>query len=320
MSDEHRDFHGVLEHVHWKGPVALAPEAVLPAGEAIVAGEDHQGPLLQTQLLEPVQDPADGGVHGRNRGEIALQVLPVPVAQAGQRSGPGVELFLGAALEAAALVAGHDLFGVPRPGAVRSRVVNAEVEGVLPIRFQEAQRILGDHIRDVAPGLLQGAIPDHRLIDVGAGAFAVAEPVAEPGLRLHAVAQMPLAAQTAPPALLGQDVGVAAHALQVRLGVRRHVAFPDPVVNPVLGWKLARQDAGPGGRTDGGCTEEVLEQQAPVGQTVEIGSANLLVPVAARCPRSLVIRQDEYHVRPVVHLFSHRCTPMACPATGHPAF
>ena len=58
------DLHRTVIHIEGEGAVPLAPDSVVPHIHAVVRRENHDGILPHAQLLQPVENPPDIGVHG----------------------------------------------------------------------------------------------------------------------------------------------------------------------------------------------------------------------------------------------------------------
>ena len=259
-------------------------------------------------LLELVQDPSHVQIEGGDRGEVALEGLPVPhvVAQpAARREGalgrfrPGMEILLGARFEGAIVVGVDDVLRMAGPGGVRGGVVNAYVEGVLVgrVRIDIGQRIVGNDVRHVAGCGHGRAVADHVVVVVVTGAAGVGEPVGEPMLRQRAGAQVPFPGQGAVPAVLGQHIRVTDLVRQegARIGSQSPRAL-DEIVHAVLGGNPAGQQRGPAGRADRDGDEEVLEPHPGGGDTVEVRRPDLRIAVAAGGPDGLVVGEYENDV------------------------
>ena len=121
---------------------------------AVVCGEHHQGVVRQALFLQPAEDAANARVHGGNSREVAPKVF-FPPGGAVHRAGGHVGVIgnVGDALKLAGIVVVDPLLGVMLrpPGGVGRRVMNAQVEGILPLcqLVQEFQRPVGDKVGDV---------------------------------------------------------------------------------------------------------------------------------------------------------------------------
>ena len=284
---------------------------MVAAAETVIAGEYDQGLLSQSQLLQSVEKPSYVRVHRRHRGEIPLQHLPVVQTALAQALPlrPRMDRLLRAGIEAAVVIRVHQILRMAGPRTVRGGVVHAQIEWILIFGAltQKTQGVVGDQVGDVSRLGHQLAISNHRRAVVVATPRLMYVPVVEAVLHQLAVAQMPFAAQPAPPPMLGQYVGVRHFPLQIGGRVRPHVPSADPVVDAMLGGNPSGQEIRPARRAHRRCCEEVLEPHARGCDPVDAGGADLLVPVTPRSPGPLVVGEDEEDVRTVCHLMSsHR--------------
>ena len=191
------------------------PESVVAARVAVVAAEDDEGVVADTELRQPVEDPPDVEVERRYRREVPLQRLAVAHVVGSPLHRPRVQRLLRAGPEGTLVVGVDDLLGVPGERGVRGVVVDAEAERPLPVGADELQRVVGDRVGEVAGLCFDLPVPDHAGVVVLAAAGRHGEPVAEAVLRRQAVAEVPLAAEPDGVAVAGQDVGVAGQSLEV---------------------------------------------------------------------------------------------------------
>ena len=212
-------------------------------------------------MIEPVQQPADVEVHGRDGREVALQAFPVTHAFAGQAARPGVYGFLGAGIERAVVVGIDDILRMSGPRTVRRGVVDAQVERIIlvGVAVDEGQRIVGNDVRDVPRLGDRDAVPDHGGVVVRTAAELVGEPVGDPVLGQGAVPQVPLAAEAASPAVGREHIGIRRFSFEVGSRVLADIASPDPVVHAMLGGDPAGQQRRAAGGADGRGHEEPVE-------------------------------------------------------------
>ncbi len=195
-----RDFDGAIIHVEGEGSVSFAPKAMKAATKSIVAGEKNQGIVSQPQRLKSVQKAADLQIHGRDGGEVTLEVSPdIVIDTVRQRMilGPRVNRFLGTRLKGTVPIQIHNLLRVViKPWAVGSRIVHTQIERtVVSARsIQKRQRIIGDEISQVFGFAHQSSVSDHRGVVVRTAPFQVHVPMGKAFLPFETVAQVPLAA------------------------------------------------------------------------------------------------------------------------------
>ena len=132
-------------------------------------------------------------------------------------------------------------------------------------------------------------------------------------LRGKAVSQMPFPGKGAGITVFLQDIRIGEHAIQI--GNRFFFIcvvriFPDflihliliqitgtyPVLHAVGGRNAACEQAGPGGRADRGCAEEVFETDSPGRQPIQIRGINIGVACTAHGPGTLIIREYKKNI------------------------
>lgn len=193
------------------------------------------------------------------------------------------------------------------------------------LAVDERQRAVRDRVRQVARLLDQFPVPDHRRAVIRTSALLVSVPVAESMLGHDAVAQMPLAAQPAGVAMLGQHLSVAGLAVEVTDRIDplpAHVAALEPVTHSMLRRNPAGQQRGARRRAHRRRVEEPVESGSAGGQPIQVRSANLRVPGKAHRPRPLVVGEDHNDVGPItrragsIGLGVHACAKERPPSSG----
>ena len=240
--------HRLLEHVERVSAVALPVDAVMSQVVAVVAGEEHERVVGDTQCVESVEQTPDARVHRRNRREVALYHL---AALLGRRipASPRMGRQYRQRAELALVVKLPDLrwlLALP-PRRVRRGVVHAQAERLLavPPLIQTVDGAVGKQVGDIMrlPGQL-GVVVEDEVIGVAVAAQRVCAPVRVALLRCPARPQMPLARQPAAIPIRRQHVSEACQPLQILDGpvpaAPRHpvldidIARLDPVVDAVL--------------------------------------------------------------------------------------
>ena len=280
---------------------ALVDQPVLAELEAVVGHEHEQGRVEQAELVEGRRHPAHAVVDGHQRLGVllheAVEVGPAVVhpvdAVPARALGPHP-----VGLAAVVLVGvGHrrrpDVAAVGVGAAVplgrRERGVHrlvGQVEQertVLVAVVQELDRVVGQQIGGVPLPLDAGSVDVERRIDVRP-LPPERDPVVEPGARVVAgAAHVPLA----------DERGVVAGGLQPD-GERRQVAgHGGAVVEHLVGVGVEpRQDRRPARRAQRRGDERVLEEDAALGEPIEV--RRLEVVVAEPEPvEPLVVGEDE---------------------------
>ena len=149
LAHEKRHGHGILEHVQRKRPVALTPEPMMAATEAVVAGKYDQGIVSQAERFKSIEEANDIGIHRRNCREISLQHLPIPqtVLAESMPLSPCMYWLLRTGVESTVCIGVNDILRVSRPRRMGRRVVHTQIERRRLIRrgtcvlSEEIQRI-----------------------------------------------------------------------------------------------------------------------------------------------------------------------------------
>ena len=124
---------------------------------------------------------------------------------------------------------------------------------------------------------------------------------------------MPLSGKTADIPLARKKIGVAFDSLQIfngSIGCLFSAAALYPIVDPVLRGDGSGKDRGSCGRTDGRCTEEVLESDSAFCKSVDIRRADLAVAVTAKRSIALIVGKDQYYIRFLFHIGIFLCWVM----------
>ena len=272
----------------------------MAAAEAVVRREDHQGILGHMQRIQLVQDPADGGIHGRHGGEIADQIAALILGHLiRQIDAVRIPGQMGHGCKGAVLIEVRIFLGmVVQPWGMGRGIAHVQQEGLLlpGPAVQVFQGIVRNGIRHIALLPVELPVLIHGRAIVGTAAALVAEPVGKALLGLFRGAHVPFAGQSAVVSGLGKSLGIGILARQILNGGLPVVVVPQPVVDAVLAGDAAGQKACSGRRAHGRCAEKVIKAHSLRRQAVNIRCNDLPVAGAAQGPPALIIRQKEYDI------------------------
>ena len=154
------------------------------------------------------------------------------------------------------------------PGAVRGRIVHAEIEGIslLPQFAQIFQSLVRNQIRDIPIPVDHLAVLHHIRVEILTAAPRDGIPFLKPMLGMYRIPHMPLTAQRTGVAVAGQHIRIGGKILQVwnrlvfvgkyRIALELwklldiDVAASEPVLHTVGGGNGSRHDGCTGRRTD----------------------------------------------------------------------
>ena len=159
------------------------------------------------------------------------------------------------------------LFVLIHMRAVRRGEGKVEIERLAFI--DKAQRIVGNHVGQVALGLHLLRAAESAGIPIGSAAARRNKPVAIALLRLAGSAHMPFAADAAGIAVFRQDIRIAGNAFQIvdrRIVLFIAVAHAQPILNSMLAGNAPGQQRGARGRAHRRYAEEIIQLYAAGGQ------------------------------------------------------
>ena len=314
----------------------LLPHRVFAEVVAVVRGEDDDRVVLEAEVLQGGEDPADLLVHEGHAGVVSLEDRPAVVVVVGPADGLVPEDALGGNVQEVVRDAGRQrerggvVEGEGGPGShqgdVRAHEADGEEEGlVLEVAEQPHRLGRGDGVGLLAPvrvglDLVEGGAEAEVVVLVGVEVEGLVRVVAghprgHPLRREHVVGRIPRSAVVRAGRAAG-DVARDPHVVDLAHARGRVAVQPEVLGEGALGAERgvvgrvaaahrldpvrvqAGQDRGPRGVADRVLAVGPIEAHPSAREGVDVGRVDERIAVAGQGVRGQVVGDEEQDVRP----------------------